>query len=57
MKKLLTYAVMLDLLIGVYLQIMIMHHADRITESVKSGTKVSVWQDYYSPIRMNHIKN
>jgi hypothetical protein len=32
-------------------------HAERITESAKSGTNVFVRQDYYSPIRMNHIKN
>jgi hypothetical protein len=32
-------------------------NANKITESVKSGTKVFVYQDYHSPIAMNHTKN
>jgi len=31
-------------------------NADRIRESIKSGTEVFVYQDYHSPIRMNHTK-
>jgi hypothetical protein len=32
-------------------------NAGRITERVKSEAKLLVWQDYHSPIRMNHTKN
>ena len=34
------------------------HHNDnRITKNAKSGNNVFVYQDYHSPIRMNHTKN
>jgi len=32
-------------------------NTDIITESAKSRTKVFVYQDYYSPIRINGTKN
>jgi hypothetical protein len=32
-------------------------NAGRITEHAKSETKLLVWQDYHSPIRMNRTKN
>ena len=32
-------------------------YAERIKESAKSGNKVFVYQDYHSPIGMNHTKN
>jgi len=44
---------MLDSLIVVC---MICDNADRIKEGAKSGTKLFVWQDYHSPIRMNCTK-
>jgi len=34
----------------------ICHNADRITESAKARTRVFVWQDYHSPIRVNLTK-
>ena len=50
----LTYAIMLEQLIVTYVQFMTVL---TITECGKSGTKLSVLQDYHSSIGMNHTKN
>jgi len=53
-NRLLTYAIMLDLLIVSICTTRF--NADRIKEHAKSGTKVFMWQKYHSHIGMNIFK-